>query len=143
MHYCPWRDVGDRYPTVLIAIRDVHPARAVWLSDSSVIFVDASLSRAEGRCALAHEIAHMDLGHWRTGVRHFDRRLEREADRLAARRLIPFPHLAHALRWSRDDRELAEELNVDLDTIRARLEHLTPDEVDELQQAIERLDQAA
>lgn len=52
-----------------------------------VILIDIALTRAQRNGTLAHELAHIDLGHidldgW------FGRRFERDADRLAAGRLL-------------------------------------------------------
>ena len=127
--YCPWSDIGERMPGVHVALRDISPARAAWLPSHSVVLLDRSLTRREGRSTLAHEIAHIDLGHVPTGLARFDVRQEREADRLAARRLITPAALADALVWSNDDHELAIELHVDVTTVRLRRELLTLDEV--------------
>lgn len=125
---CPWGDIGERYPSVLVNIRDIWPARGAWLPSAGVIFIDSGLSRADRRSVLSHEIAHLDLDHEHRGFPWFDARQEREADMLAARRLITVDGLAEAYACTHDDAELAEILNVDVHTVRVRCEHLHPAE---------------
>lgn len=50
---------------------------------------------------------------------------ERAVQREASRRLITINALIDALRWSRDEYELAEELWTDVDTVRTRLANLS------------------
>lgn len=57
------------------------------------------------------------------------RRRERQADRVAARRLIPLEPLAEALLWATDEYEVADELWVAVDTVRTRLDDLGSSEV--------------
>lgn len=126
--HCPWSDIGRRHPHVHVGIHDISPARAAWVRDAQVVFIDRQLTRAEGRSALAHEIAHIDLAHEPRGLAWFDTRQEREADQLAARRLIPIEALADIFTWTRDDEAAAESLAVDVHTVRVRLAHLHPSE---------------
>lgn len=98
-----------------------------------LILLERRLSRAETRQALAHEIAHLDLSHRQCrGVGpdggRLSRRTERDADALAARRLVHIRDLAEAYRWTMDRCELAEELVVTLDVIECRLDRLRPSE---------------
>lgn len=126
--YCPWVDLGQRHPHVHVDQYDIYPARAAWVPDADIIIIDRRLTRTEGRSTLAHEIAHIDLGHLPTDLGHFGARQEKEAAALAARRLIPITRLAEALLWCRDDHELAEELNVDQQVLMDRRAILTPSE---------------
>lgn len=141
--YCPWGDVGERYPSVLVAVRDISPARGAWCADAQVLFVDASLSRRERRSVLAHEIAHMDLGHEHREFPWFNGRQEREADVLASRRLITVEALADAYASTHDDEQLAEALNVCASTVRVRVAHLHPSERHSIEQRIAALERAA
>ena len=141
--YCPWTDLGDRYPGVHVAAHTIAPARAAWLPEERIILLERGLSIAQGRCTLAHEIAHMDLGHYPTGVGHFDRRQERDADALAGRRLLPVHLLADALQVGCDVVAAAEELCVTVDVIRERMERLHPAERHALRRALNRLEVAA
>jgi hypothetical protein len=56
----------------------------------------------------------------------------------AAKRLIPFEALVDAMVWSGDDHELADELWVDVATVRDRLASLTRRECEEITRRMER-----
>lgn len=120
MTYNPWLDAAQRYPGVHIEWHPITPARAFWCPEQQVIIVDESISRAERRCALAHEIAHMDTGDRPTELCWFAARQETAADRLAARRLVDVHELAAVVRWCRDPREVAEALDVTLAVLALR-----------------------
>jgi hypothetical protein len=53
---------------------------------------------------------------------------ERRVSDIACRRLIGIRDLGEALAWAHDVDEAADELWVDVDTLRARLDHLHPAE---------------
>ncbi|HLV05690.1 MAG TPA: ImmA/IrrE family metallo-endopeptidase [Actinomycetaceae bacterium] len=91
---------------------------------SNLIVMDPRQSQAQRRCTIAHELAHIELGHTGgcTGAE------EAQARRLAARWLIDMDRLLDALAWSEELEEVAEELWVDLDTLYARLDGLTAQE---------------
>ncbi|MEU6582850.1 hypothetical protein [Nocardia sp. NPDC046763] len=103
-------------------------ARASWTTDG--IYIDRSLGQAARRCALTHEIVHLERGPVPA-----DSRLavieERIVSVIAAKRLITLHQLIEALMWAAPTSlyELAEELWVDLSTLRIRLRHLTAKEV--------------
>jgi len=84
------------------------------------IWMDPRQGQAERRCSLAHELAHIELGHV-DGCTGAD---EEHAADLAARRLIEIERLADTLAWTRDLDEAAEALWVDRGTLDVRLEHL-------------------
>lgn len=107
---------------------DCRPARGAWIASERVILLDQALARAERNTVLAHEIAHVDLDHVMTGRRWFDRRQERDADTLAAERLVDLEQLADALRWALCADEVAHELDVTVDVVRRRIRSLTPEE---------------
>lgn len=90
----------------------------------TTIWLHPHLSQTQRRCTLAHELAHIDLGH----TRHVTDADERDAQRLAARRLIRIARLADAMVWTHSPDELAEELWVDTDTLEVRLDNLHPSE---------------
>ncbi|QQU97755.1 ImmA/IrrE family metallo-endopeptidase [Corynebacterium amycolatum] len=56
--------------------------------DSNTISLRSDLRAANYRCTLAHELAHALAGDEPTGIDHFDRRMERAADMVAANMLI-------------------------------------------------------
>lgn len=128
MTYSPWDDAARRHPHVHIEWHPLLPAHAAWVPAHDVILVDESISRTERRCALAHELAHIDTGDEPTDLCFFARRQETAADQLAARRLIHPDDLAAAVRWCHDPRELAEYLDVTLNVLALRCALLHPSE---------------
>ncbi len=86
-----------------------------------VIVLHPHQSQAQRRSTLAHELAHIDLGH----VDGCTPQNEHMAVQRAARWLISMQALLDALRWSEDLDELAENLWVDPETLTARLDGLT------------------
>lgn len=141
--YDPWRDAALRYPGVHIEWHDIWPCHGAWHPETDVILVDQAISRAERRCALAHELAHMDTGDRATGVCWFAARQETAADRVAARRLIEVEDLGRVLRWSSDRREIAELLNVSLNVLAIREANVTDDEYAYLRAVVNRKEQVA
>lgn len=133
MAYSPWHDARERHPDIHIGRVDMRPARGAWIAAERVILLDRGLRRAERNTVLAHEIAHVDLEHRMTGRRWFDRRQERDADRLAAARLVDLDRLADALRWALCPEEVAHELDVTVDVVRRRIRSLTVEEKAEIE----------
>ncbi len=88
------------------------------------IWMDPRQTQVERRCTIAHELAHIELGH----VDGCTTREDREVDLLVARRLIEMPDLLDALRWAEDLREVADCLWVDEATLLARYDGLTREE---------------
>lgn len=136
MDYSPWRQVGD-LPDVEVARVGLGGANGAYVPSEQVILLERTLDAAGRRSVLAHELAHIDLEHHDARPCGPDsarqgRRRERAADDLAARRLIPIEMLAYALRWSVDERELADELWVNVATVRTRLAGLTDAEMDQI-----------
>lgn len=99
------------------------------------VVLDTRLTQVERRCTIAHETEHILRGPAHPRHRARD---ERAVDDAAARKLIPLEALAEALVWSYDDHELAEELWVDLATVRARLKGLTDEETALLNERVDR-----
>lgn len=126
--YDPWTDAGARYPHVHIERCPLRPAHAAWVERHQVIFVDDTISKIERRCALAHELAHIDTGDRPTDMCWFGQRQETAADKLAARRLIAVENLAEIVRWCHDPREAAAELGVTLNVFVLRARALHPAE---------------
>lgn len=83
-----------------------HPGRRILLA--------RGLTPVEQRCVIAHELGHALRMH--VGASDAD---ERAAERFAARVLIDPAALRSACAWARDDDELAEELGVTVDVVRA------------------------
>lgn len=129
MTYDPWRDAADRHPDVHIERIPMGQARGAWIASEQVIFIECSLDRASRRTVLSHELAHIDLDHSATARGWFSRRQERQADDLAAERLIDLDDLASALTWAQSQEEVAAELEVTVDVLRRRVRTLTKAEV--------------
>lgn len=127
--YSPWGAVTD-LEDVLVVFDDLPSGKGWWVPAEGVLFLERTLSRAEARVVLAHELEHIRRGDESvadvSSVLHV--RQEIAASVSAARRLIPMDRLIDALLWSQDERELAEILNVDEETVKTRLLTLTPDE---------------
>ena len=87
-------------------------------------------SSPERRSTLAHELIHAERGDESCCSSWHEGKQERAVDELAARALISLDRLAEALRWSLDEHELAEDLWVDVATVRTRLDRLSPTEKD-------------
>jgi Zn-dependent peptidase ImmA (M78 family) len=130
--YSPWEALAD-HPDVIVGFVPLESGAAWWEPDERVILIDSRLTRVERRCALAHELEHVaaedaavdgtaDDG-W------FGRRMEHRVDVAAARRLISLPAFVDAVRWSNRDDEVAEALDVDLDTLRCRSLNFTAEEI--------------
>lgn len=127
----PWGEVGRRWPRIDIVWWLKLPGGVRGLVDGDTIWLCRSLTQAERRCTLTHELVHLERGI----TEHPDE--ERVVDAAAARRLITLPALAAALRWTRQPAELADALWVDEPTLRTRMDTLDPIEVAELEYALE------
>ncbi|GAA1520354.1 hypothetical protein GCM10009690_24310 [Brevibacterium permense] len=80
--------------------------------------------QVERRCTLAHELAHIDLGHTtETTVQE-----ELTARRYAARKLIDWDALVDVFRWAHNAHEAADELWVTPEVLEDRLRALSPTE---------------
>jgi hypothetical protein len=95
------------------------------LWQGETIWLCKSLTQAERRSTLTHELIHVDRGLAPIVLRA---REERMVDVLAAQRLISLPDLLHGLQWTNNDYELAEELWTDVHTVRVRRQNLTQGE---------------
>lgn len=96
------------------------------------IWLCRTLTQAERRCTLTHELVHRERGPVPSDPAAAAAE-ERAVDHIAARRLITLPSLIDGLQWTRDPHQLAEHLWVDLPTLRARMSGLDPIEVSELE----------
>lgn len=126
LSYDPVADVAARHPQWVVGLADLGglvPEVLCWVR--RVILLDAGATPEVRRSSLAHAVAHLDLGHGRTSVGYFENREERQADLLAARRLIPLDDLAEALAWSPDRGEVAALLGVDLPMLLVREQGLS------------------
>jgi hypothetical protein len=107
-----------------------------WDPATSTIWLDDRLSAAERRSTLEHELVHAERGDGPCATEWHHAKQEASVDREAARRLIDVDDLVKALLRCLDEREVAEYLNVDVDTVLTRLAHLTPGETRLVEQRI-------
>lgn len=97
--------------------------------EAQTVTLAHGLTQAERRSTIAHETQHILRG---AAPTHLRAREERAVDRAAAQLLISIEALAEALLWSYDEHEIAEELWVDVQTVRARMASLTDGETRQL-----------
>lgn len=102
--------------------------------DGATIWLCSTLTQAERRSALTHELQHAERG---IAAAPYRAREEVIVDELAARKLIPLPGLIEVLRWTRDPYQIADELWTDAHTVRVRLNTLDPIEVTEIEHALD------
>ena len=143
MTYSPWTDAGERHPDIDIRRTRCRPLRGAWVPEERMVIIDESLLRADRNSTLAHEIAHIDLGHRPSGIPWLDRRQENDADALAARRLIAIEDLAGMLCWALGPDELADELGVTQRMVLVRVKGLTPEERQIIDAQVESVDWGA
>ncbi|QLQ16103.1 MAG: ImmA/IrrE family metallo-endopeptidase [Micropruina sp.] len=123
----PWRELRamddwtldwERLPRGVLGVCD-------W--EARVITLDSRLRQPERRCTVLHEILHAKRGVFADDPVLMAKE-EAAIERLVARALIPLRALGEALAWAHTLDEAADELWVDLATLRARLDHLHPSE---------------
>lgn len=126
MAYDPGADVAARYPDWVVRHRSLRGVPEILCRRRQVILIEKNLSLAERRCALAHAIAHLDLGHDLAMDRVAETREEQAADDLAAERLMPVQQLADAGVWALSGEEAAHEMDVTTDFLLQRWDALAP-----------------
>lgn len=91
---------------------------------SKTVVMATGLNQAERRCTIAHEVEHILAGPAAPGLVERD---ELRAKKNAAHHLLPdIRAIADALAWAQGDiEEAADELWVDVETLRTRLQFLT------------------
>lgn len=132
MGWNPWAHVRETYPEITVVTHQELPGRIWGLRAGNLIWLCKRLDQARRRCTLTHEIIHLERGAVPADLIGHARE-ERTVAEEAARRLIPLEDLANALRWTRDCHQLAEQLWVDVPTLRTRLDTLDPIEVAQLE----------
>lgn len=125
MHH-PWRAFRD---LTHIRLRwAVLPSGLYGYTDHAAgeVVIAEGLTQAERRCTIAHETQHVLRGPVLPSLRH---REELRVDRASARLLLPdIRTIADALAWATTPEEAADELWVDVDTLRCRVRSLHPAE---------------
>lgn len=139
----PWQLLRGCWPLTCVHA-DLPPGEQARLYPGlNVIMLGRHLNQAERRSSLAHEMAHWVLDDRADLDDRGGRRQERCADDMAARWLIGLDELAAAMLWSRDETELADELWVDVPTVRARLAALTDAEKDIIERRVRAREEGA
>lgn len=130
----PWKHAAEHYPHITIDCRNELPDRVWGLLLGDVIWLCRKLNQVRRRCTLTHELVHLERGPVPADPVARARE-EHTVSVLAARRLIPITALIDAYRWcpAGHPAELAEELWVDIPTLRTRMASLDPFEVAELE----------
>lgn len=126
-----------------IRTRDLGDLAGAWDPDTRTIWLHHDLTGAEYRSTLAHELVHALRGDERCATHELNERQEALVDRIAATLLVPLDQLVDGLRWCYSDRELAEYLSVDLDTVRTRLTRLTDAETAYINARLDSIERAA
>lgn len=125
MHlYHPWRRLRE---LVDITLLWHEGGQAGWCRHSTqVVSLRQGMTQAERRSTICHEVVHLERG---PAPRGYSRQDELEVSKEAARRLLPDARaVGEALAWAHCLEEAADELWVDVGTLRVRLEHLHPAE---------------
>jgi hypothetical protein len=113
-----------------ISIHHMELERLSAVTDGhSTIWLDERLTEIEARCALAHELVHLELGH----VGHQPPAVEDKVRQRTARWLVPFSKLWRVRHWQGPIHGLAEDLGVTPAVLRDRLRWSTHEERDILQ----------
>lgn len=136
LRWHPWRILRTEHVDVDVSCRYRLPDHLMGLQRGARIWLCRTLTQAERRCTLTHELVHRERGPVPADPVAAERE-ERIVDEIAARRLITAPALVDALRWTRHPRELADSLWVDEPTLQTRMTTLDPVEVAELEHHLE------
>lgn len=122
--YHPWLHAAELDVEVVFA--DLGPETLGWWDpETRTVFLRRGLTQRQRRSVLAHECVHASHDDRPILNAVLNAKRERATDEVAARRLIPLERLIEALRWSGNERELADELWVDVHTVRVRFAALT------------------
>lgn len=121
--YHPWRAFRALTPYRLFFAGLPDGVLGVTDFGAQVVVIADDLDQAERRSTIAHEVEHIHRGF---GGCHG--REECAVELGAARKLIGIRELGEALAWAHDLAEAAEELWVDEQMLRTRLDHLHPAE---------------
>lgn len=134
MRWNPWRALHTAHADVEVSCRYRLPNQLMGLQHGHHIWLCRTLTQAERRCTLTHELVHRERG--LVTDPNAAALEERIVDEIAARRLITLPQLVDGLRWTRDRHQLAEHLWVDEPTLATRMTTLDPLDVAELEHAL-------
>lgn len=112
-------------PPPHITVHHIELQRLSAVTDGlSTIWLDDRLTEIEERCALAHELVHLEMGH----VGHQPPAVEEKVREQAARSLVPIKALYAHRHWQGRLYGLAEDLGVTEAVLMDRLRWLTEEE---------------
>lgn len=111
----------------VVEFRRPHPSVPA-ATDGRRIWIDPKLSRAELRCALAHEAMHIKHGHTTCQSPSKERQIRLEV----AVFMIPFEDLQRVAGWARCPADMAEELDVLPEVVIDRLQTLDGEQIQQL-----------
>lgn len=120
--YHPWRDLRRR--DIIITWHDHLPGGIHSATDGRRIVMARGLTQAQRRCALAHELVHIDMGH----TQHMPPAIEKQVNRRTANRLIYWDTLVDTAVWATTTHEWARDLWVTPAVLHARIDGLTATE---------------
>lgn len=123
----PWGKLRTLAHIAIIWTRP-HSHASAATDGTSRIWIDPTLTQIERRCALTHELLHIQYGH--RGCQ--PPAIERSVCLEAARLLVTFEHLAQHAGWARSMAELAEELSVTEEVLIDRFQTLDGDQLQAL-----------
>ena len=118
MHH-PWRALRHREDVTLHWATLPAPLHAV--TDGTTVWMHDRLLQTERRCAIAHELVHIERG-----TRCVDDAEEQRVRRITAQRLIDTADLVRAVQWANTVEEAADELWVTPAVLTDRLTGLSP-----------------
>lgn len=134
--------MGEVRP-VAVKIGDLGHHDGLWDPDTRTIWLHHDLNPVQRRCTLMHEVIHAARGDEKCADHVLTARQERLVSEIAARLLVPLDALADALVHSSSEVALCEALEVDADTLAARLTTLTVDERRFLREHLEKVEHVA
>lgn len=134
----PWRAIRDR-PDITVRWQMMDGRLGQWCEQSRTMTLDPRQLQHERRVTATHEAIHAE----RRDSGRCSGLVERQVRAETARRLISLDDLADALVWTQDEWEVAEELWVDVETARVRIDTLTDAEKDYIERRIAACEGAA
>lgn len=135
MPFHPWRSLRA-LPHIDLMWQDSDTEMGHFDFACQRVVMTKGMTQAERRCTITHELIHAERGPCRPGG---EAREELIVDREAARRLIDIRKLGETLAWADCHEDAAEELWVDVPTLRTRMAALHPAERAYLKQRLAHL----
>lgn len=127
--YNPYQVLSDNLHWTMAFVRLPDGECGRWYEHLKTMLIDDRLGRVVRRCTVAHEVEHALAGDVGCGSAALEARQESRCEQRAAHKLIPLARLAEVAAAHPDDpHRVADELDVDYDTLAVRLRHLHPSE---------------